>query len=143
TAATNPFGEAAEVGWTPRSQMAQASPSAAGATTSFAYNPDGTVGVVELGAIVSYAYDPTNQLISENRTGTLAYNISYTYDPLGNRLTQGNAGAITNYAYNAANELTGIAPPTGAPTTITYDANGNMALENANGSLTTYTWDFE
>jgi RHS repeat-associated protein len=34
-------------------------------------------------------------------------------------------------------------PSTGAPTTITFDANGNTILENAGGALTTYSWDGE
>jgi YD repeat-containing protein len=36
-----------------------------------------------------------------------------------------------------------IQPPTSASTTISYDLNGNQALEDAAGALTTYTWDGE
>jgi YD repeat-containing protein len=50
---------------------------------------------------------------------------------------------MTVYTYNVANELTLIQPPTGAPTTVSYDSNGNQVLENAGGALTTYTWDGE
>lgn len=69
--------------------------------------------------------------------------------PLGNRLTVSRSGAgplpvgVTTNTYNAANELVLSQPPTGQPTTITYDPNRNMLLENAGGSLTTWTWDFE
>ena len=70
-------------------------------------------------------------------------NVSYTYDPLGNRLTKSDAGAVTNYQHNAANAMTLVTPPSGPPTTISYDPNGNMTLQNAGGALTTQTWDFE
>jgi RHS repeat-associated protein len=50
---------------------------------------------------------------------------------------------VTSYAYDAANAVTQVVPPTGAPTTLGYDANGNLAVENAGGVLTTYSWDAE
>ncbi len=49
----------------------------------------------------------------------------------------------TTYSYNAANELVLLQPPSGQPTTSTYDASGNLLVENSGGSLTTYTWDTE
>jgi YD repeat-containing protein len=62
---------------------------------------------------------------------------------MGNRLTKNDSGSVTNYSYNAANEQTLLTPPSGAPTTSTYDGSGNLTLENAGGALTTYTWDGE
>ena len=59
----------------------------------------------------------------------------------------------TTYSYNAANELVLLQPPSGLtasalaqagqPTISTYEADRNLLVENADGSLTTYTWDFE
>ena len=44
-------------------------------------------GVVELdGTLCTFGYDATNQLTKEQRSGANAYNTSYVYDPLGNRL---------------------------------------------------------
>ena len=45
--------------------------------------------------------------------------------------------------YNSANELILTQQPSGAPTTSTYDANGNLLTENTGGALTTYAWDYE
>ena len=92
---------------------------------------------------VSHSYDPSNQLVNEHRSGPTAINTTYLYDPLGNRLTMAAQGAVTTYAYNAANALTLVTPPTGAPTTMSYDPNGNLTLEDAGGALSTYTWDGE
>ncbi len=101
-------------------------------------------GVLELdGSEGAYAYDPTDQLINESRTGANAYYTTYAYDPVGNRLTKNDGGRITTCSYNAGNELTLLTPPSGAPTTSTYDANGNLLVENAGGALTTYSWDYE
>ena len=92
---------------------------------------------------MTFGYDPTNQLLSEVRSGPVAVSNIYAYDPLGNRLTMNQSGAVTSYTHNAANAMTLIQPPSGAPTTNTFDANGNMTGQNAGGALTTLTWDFE
>ena len=100
--------------------------------------------VAELdGTRCTFGYDPTYQLINEQRSGPNAYNTTYAYDPLGNRLSKNDSGQVTNYQYNQANELTLTTPPSGAPTTATFDANGNLALENTGGALTSYSWDPE
>jgi RHS repeat-associated protein len=39
--------------------------------------------------------------------------------------------------------MTLVTPTTGAPTTTTYDANGNMTEQNAGRTPTTFTWDGE
>jgi RHS repeat-associated protein len=54
-----------------------------------------------------------------------------------------NAGVLTTYSYNAADEMLTIAPTGSTTTTLSYDPNGNLSLENAGGLLTTYTWDGE
>ena len=105
---------------------------------------DNRLTVAELdGTLVTYGYDATSQLISEARSGANAYNISYVYDGNKNRLTEYSSGAATQYLYNAANEQILITPPTGAPTTQTFDAVGNLILQNTGGALTTQTWDGE
>lgn len=167
-----PVGQNAAIFYTPRGEAIEYSCPAA--TTESYVNPNGTLNHGRFNSVydwvtftydparsrtsahyaqgnmlTTYTYDPTNQLLSENQTGTYAYAVTSTYDPLGNRLTVSRSGAgplplgVTAMTYNAANALILSQAPTGAPTTITYDANGNMALENANGSLTAYTWDGE
>jgi YD repeat-containing protein len=103
---------------------------------------DNRLTVLEIdGSQYTYSYDPTNQLVNEFRTGTFAYNATYTYDHVGNRLVKNDSSALTTYSYNAANALLLAVNPTGQPTTSSYDANGNLLLDNAGGLLTTYTWD--
>jgi RHS repeat-associated protein len=100
--------------------------------------------VLELdGDRVTYAYDAVSQLTQEQRSGGNAYDTSYQYDPVGNRLVKDDGGELTTYTYNVADELTLVEPPTGQPTTMTWDANGSLHVENAGGELTTYTWDDE
>ena len=99
--------------------------------SSFSYALD-AVGnrkhVVEsTGNRVTWTYDNTYQLKNEQRSGSNSYNITYTYDPVGNRLTEINGGARTTSTYNAANELTKTQVVAGV-TTMTFDANGNLLL---------------
>jgi RHS repeat-associated protein len=62
---------------------------------------------------------------------------TYTYDPVGNRLTEGANAGITTYAYNAADQLTTVTAPGSIVTTYTFDNNGN---QTAAGSRS-FTYD--
>ena len=64
-------------------------------------------------------------------------------DPLGNRIEQYDSGVLTQNTFNAANELLVVTPPSGAATTNTFDANGNLTVANTGGAITTNTWDSE
>ena len=83
--------------------------------------------VESTGNRVTWTYDNIYQLKNEQRSGSNSYNITYTYDPVGNRLTEINGGVRTTSTYNAANELTKTQVIAGT-TTITYDANGNLLM---------------
>ena len=78
----------------------------------------------------------------EQRSGANAYDITYTYDPVGNRLTKTEGGAATTYTYDEANQIQTEQTPSQI-STFTFDANGNLQVENAGGQLTTYSWDIE
>jgi RHS repeat-associated protein len=52
-------------------------------------------------------------------------------------------GALTQSAFNAANELMVTTPATGFPTSSTYDPNGNLTVQNTGGVLSTNTWSPE
>jgi len=115
--------------------------------SSFSYALDAVgnrLRVVESsGNRVTWSYDNTYQLKNEQRSGSNSYNITYTYDPVGNRLVLINGGVATTNTYNAANELTKSQAAAGV-TTTTYDANGNLLLStNPSNQRTTNTWDFE
>jgi len=74
---------------------------------------------------VTWSYDNAYQLKNEHRSGVTSYNITYTYDSVGNRLSVINGGARTTSSYDIANELKKN-QSVGGVTTYTYDANGNQ-----------------
>ncbi|HEV3481173.1 MAG TPA: RHS repeat-associated core domain-containing protein [Candidatus Acidoferrales bacterium] len=81
----------------------------------------------------NFSYDPIYQLTQVTQGSTTAE--SYSYDPVGNRLS---SLGVSPYAYNGSNELTS---KPGA--TYTYDNNGIMLTKTDSTGTTTYTWDFE
>ena len=110
----------------------------------YSYNNAGIpTGVVEgNGDRVTWSYDSVYRLAREQRSGTNAYDLTYTWDGAGNRLTKLASGATTTYTYNAGDALT-VENAAGTLTTYSYDSAGNTSTENAAGSVTTYTWDDE
>lgn len=57
---------------------------------------------------------------------------AYSYDAVGNRLTQNANGVVTNYGYDTANRLTSVNGQA-----YTWDANGNLLSDG----LLTYAYD--
>ncbi|MDQ0931467.1 RHS repeat-associated core domain-containing protein [Streptomyces turgidiscabies] len=108
-----------------------------------------------------YTYDETGRLNGDCSSATKADTCpsgspttAYTYDKVGNRLTQTGPNSGTTYSYDAADQLTQTV--TGAATTnYTYDADGNqttdgidaLAYDAANRlrskGTTTYTYDVD
>jgi YD repeat-containing protein len=63
-------------------------------------------GMLESGGDrVTWTYDATDRLTREQRSGPSAYDTTYTYDPLGNRLVKDASGALTTSTYDLANQL--------------------------------------
>jgi RHS repeat-associated protein len=85
------------------------------------------------GVTTNYGYDGIYELLSATQAATATE--SYTYDPVGNRLS-GIAGSGWNY--NTSNELTSRPGSTNV-----YDANGNTTSKTDSSGTTTYSWDFE
>ncbi len=85
------------------------------------------------GVTSNYAYDPIYQLtgVTQNSASTE----SYSYDPVGNRLS---SLGVSPYNVKVSNELT--AKP---GVTYTYDGNGNTLTKVDGTGTTTYAWDFE
>jgi RHS repeat-associated protein len=62
---------------------------------------------------------------------------TYTYDPVGNRLTDNNKPGT--WGYNNNNQLTGIA----ATTSFVYDDNGSTISKTEGGTTTDYVYNLE
>ena len=115
--------------------------------SSFGYQYDKTTrrtGVTEAtGDRVTWTFDPTYQLVNERRSGVHSYNVTYTYDPIGNRTVKTDGGALTTSTYDVANRLTYAQDSTGR-TTFVFDAAGNQIKETSPTlQVTTSVWDFE
>jgi len=96
-----------------------------GNRTSRTTQPSGTAS--------NYAYDAIYELTGVTQGSTTTE--SYTYDPVGNRLS---SLAVSPYNNNTSNQLTSI-----PGTTYTYDNNGNTLTKVVGSNTTTYAWDFE
>jgi RHS repeat-associated protein len=91
------------------------------------------------GSRVDYSYDNGYKLTGETRTGTHQYAISYTYDPVGNRLTQIRGGIITNYTYNNRDQLESESS-TNRNVSYTYDRAGKLTSKIGIAGTTNYSW---
>jgi len=85
------------------------------------------------GVTTNYGYDNIYELLSATQGGSTTE--SYTYDPVGNRLTALGSAA---WSYNTSNELNSRPGASYA-----FDANGNTLSKNDSTGITAYTWDFE
>ena len=71
-----------------------------------------------------YAYDPTDQLVSETAGGVTA---DFGYDPYGNMVRKaGNGAVLTKLDYADGVHLTGLTVGSGTPATLAYDALGRL-----------------
>src|SRR5271154_4249889 len=97
----------------------------AGNRTSRTPQPSGTAS--------NFTYDPIYELTQVTQGASTTE--SYTFDPVGNRLSN---LAGSGWSYNSSNELgsrTGF--------TYTYDYNGNTTSKTDSTGTTNYTWDYE
>jgi RHS repeat-associated protein len=119
-------------------------------------NPTQIVRTGTLPGTTTYTYDDANRVTGacyqSSCPGGSDPFIRYTYDAVGNRLTETRPSGTTSYTYNAGNEMTAA-----GSTTYTYDDNGNQTsagsdtygynaagqLTSANvaGTTTDYTYD--
>jgi RHS repeat-associated protein len=79
---------------------------------------------------IDYNYDGLYRLTDAEYSNGDYYR--YTYDAVGNRLTQETITETNTYTYDAANHMTSV-----DGVTYTWDANGNMLSDGAN----TYTYN--
>jgi RHS repeat-associated protein len=88
---------------------------------------------------VFYGYDSLYRLKSERRTGNHTDTMTYTYDPVGNRLTKAHRGVTTTYAYNNRDQLLSEWDGTDS-TRYSYDSSGRMLTKAETGGTTHYLW---
>src|SRR5215467_3076801 len=81
----------------------------------------------------NYGYDNIYELLSATQGGSTTE--SYTYDPVGNRLS---SLGVANYTNNTSNELTST-----SNASYTYDYNGNTLTKTDSTGTTSYAWDYE
>ena len=87
-------------------------------------------GTVETNVTISYTYDPLYRLTAADYDNGTYFH--YTYDAVGNRLTQVTEDATNTYTYDTANRLTSV---DGVP--FAWDANGNLLSDGTS----TYAYD--
>jgi RHS repeat-associated protein len=87
---------------------------------------------------VDYTLDNAYQLTRELRTGSVPYDISYTYDPVGNRTGKTVGGVTESATFGDNNQCL-----TAGGKSFQYDDNGNLAQKTEGGLTTTYTWGYE
>jgi RHS repeat-associated protein len=95
------------------------------------------------GKEVSYTYDKTYRLISENIIDPIegTRNIAYTYDASGNRISRNDSIlGFTTYTYGDNDKL--LSEITGSlATTYTYDFKGNLISETNTNQKKFFTWN--
>ncbi|MCD4811316.1 putative Ig domain-containing protein [bacterium] len=96
------------------------------------------------GRVVNYTYDNLYRLTEEQITDPVLGNetISYMHDGFGNRLAKTDSTGITNYTYNANDQLVTETAPA-YTNTYTYDGNGNTKRKSDGTTVTDYTYDYE
>ncbi len=83
----------------------------------------------------TYGYDALRRLLSATNIDNAAHSRTYTYDTVGNMLT--NSGVTGTYSYPAAGSPRPHAVTSVGSWNYTYDANGNMLT----GAGRTYTYN--
>ena len=96
-------------------------------------------------ATSTYRYDADYQLIQADYPTPAPYNgevHGWTYDAIGNRLTNTVNGTPQNYAYfkNGSNPLNGQRLSSDSDNAYTYDANGNNLTRNGTPGNFTFGW---
>ncbi|GIW91484.1 MAG: hypothetical protein KatS3mg109_1916 [Pirellulaceae bacterium] len=108
---------------------------AAGQITNLAY-PNSTN--------TAYSYDGAGWLtgITHANSNGMFASFSYTYDAVGNRLSEVSTAGTTSYSYDALHRLTQVTYPDGEVVTYAYDPMGNRTTmaSTVSGSVT-YTYD--
>lgn len=92
-------------------------------------------------AELDYSYDPQGRLTEAVRTTFSGPSTTtYTYDEVGNRCTEDDAGTVTTYTYNALDQLE-TETKNGTPYSYEYDGNGNLKQKSWGTEEINYVYD--
>jgi YD repeat-containing protein len=80
--------------------------------------------------VIDYGYDPLDRLTTADDNDERYYH--YSYDAVGNRLSETTPAGTTGYVYDDANRLTSV-----GGVSYAWDDNGNLTGDGAN----TYSYD--
>ena len=117
-----------------------------GKTTRYEYDALGrrvrTDGVNE---DTSYSYDAVGNLVSQTSTGAYELAISYAYDLAGRMTSESrseNGATLTSkFAYDALGQLVSFTRSDGQSESYAYDAAGNMLTKTQNGVKTAMSYN--
>ena len=120
--------------------------------SEFTYSRDVTTGRIaswaqqtgtQTPSIYELAFDQADQLTSASISagGLAAGNFTYSYDPVGNRLTEHIDAAIRQFSYNALNELTSVEGDTRPAVTYQWDAEHRLSSVSSGNQSTEFTYD--
>jgi RHS repeat-associated protein len=92
----------------------------------------------------NFGYDAVDQLVSASVTnaGALVNSFAYTYDPLGNRLSEQTGSSNYIATYTALNQVNTSTAP-GASRTNEWDAENRLVAVNAGNTRTEFAYDGE
>ena len=111
------------------------------ADVSFNYDAGGRrIQMTDAIGATSWTYDELNRPVAI--TDSFETEVSYAYDPVGNRTELSYDGQTVNYVYNALNQLSEVSG-SGLPDSVQYgyDAAGRIqSVSRPNGVITTYSY---
>jgi len=87
------------------------------------------------GAVISYNYDSMGRVSQISMSGI--GNFNYTYDNVGNVISESSPDGTINYTYDDIYQLTGATYPDGTTYTYSYDEAGNRTQDKDR----TYTYN--
>jgi len=107
-------------------------------TTTFIYNPDGTIKRKETPeGLIKYRYSPNKQLVNVNSYGTVSH--TYSYDSKGRVISvvdtiPGTTPLTTSFNYDSYGRMSTITHPSDIIETYNYNGNGYLSSISAGGS---------
>jgi len=96
------------------------------------------------GGVTTYAVNGAGEITGQTeRSAVATLSVSaWTYNSVGNRLTQTDPSGVTSYTYDALHRLTRVGYPGGRAVSYVYDPCGNReSMTDTTGGTTAYTYD--